>query len=349
MKKNTDYYDSLLKSFTVNSEFPLQLYSQEPAKNGYNFNGYYFSYFNTDSKVTQISSFADIKDYVVQTQDSILGTVYNLYLYPDWVVSSYTITYCDSDGSVLTGLTPETYNVTVDTYLPSYEKEGNVFSGWKIENTETYLTDKITAGTLAENIKLIAVFDMTIYGIEYVIPADLVNSTVVWTGNYTDKYSVNSGSITLPVPQIASYTFDGWYMDAAYTQIISNGILNTSVFIDNPDYADGVSVYAKFSAWPVLNGMIIKLPEFSSQELQFNEYSSQVSQNTEKVTISLDENTVYTTISWYVDGNVQNVSGRSLEIIPYNLNLGKHTVMVVIKDSYNEYHSSTVYVDIVSE
>ena len=116
-------------------------------------------------------------------------------LYAEFSIIEYTITY-QAEGITIapTKFTVESMNVE----LPSPEKKGYAFAGWKDAD-----------GNAVTDIDVSAAKDMTLYAefslVEYTITYQAEGVTIAPT-----KYTVESGNVELPSPEKKGYTFAGW-------------------------------------------------------------------------------------------------------------------------------------------
>ncbi len=138
----------------------------------------------------------------------------NLVLFADfkYIVPVYTITYCDPDGVVISGLTPATYIQSEDDIvLPTYTLEGYTFLGWKDSKGRTFTS--LPAGaygdiTLTANMQK----DAVSHQLTLVIGGEVYN-----TINFLEE----EGLETIDLPSKAGYEFSGWKT--------LSGILTTSI------------------------------------------------------------------------------------------------------------------------
>lgn len=167
-----------------------------PSRTGYTFEGWFTSL----NGITKITSDDTVRIKASQT------------LYAHWAIKTPTITFNGNNGYVIAnGEKDTTYVVKLaygDTYgqLPNAIREGYTCQGWYTSATGG---SEITSNTIVT-----ATTSDTLYA--------------HWAGNrYTVNYNANGGSVsvstqnvihgetygTLPVPERANYTFDGWYTE----------------------------------------------------------------------------------------------------------------------------------------
>lgn len=137
---------------------------------------------------------------------------------------SYAITYV-LDGGENAATNPTTYTMTQTVTLSAAVKTGHAFVGWFLDQAHTQAVSAIEQGTQGA-VTLYAHFTRNQYEIAFV---GTTRSTV--TVAYGDKIDLGEA----PVKEC--YTFDGWFLDEAYSQAMT---LDTM-----PDR--NITVYAKFT------------------------------------------------------------------------------------------------------
>jgi len=122
----------------------------------------------------------------------------------NWRPVDYTITY-NLDGGTVSQSNPPGYNVTDDAItLHNPVKAGYTFAGWSgtgISGTSTNVT--IPAGVTGDR-----VYTAKWTPVDYTISYNLDGGTV--SAANPEKYTVESGEITLANPIKGGYTFAGW-------------------------------------------------------------------------------------------------------------------------------------------
>ena len=183
-----------------------------PTRSGYIFDGWYDNAeFNGDA-VTEIAS----------------GSTGNREYWAKWTAASYTITYNLNSG---TGCSNTTYTSENTVTLCTPTRDGYIFDGWydNAELTGNTITT-ISSGSTGNReywAKWTALpYTITFNTNEGVFPVDVV---------VPENYTVDSDTISLPVPMLDGYTFNGWYDNAefngdAVTEIPSGSIGNKTYY-----------------------------------------------------------------------------------------------------------------------
>lgn len=177
---------------------------QDPSRTGYEFKGWY-----TDKGLTKEFSY---------DKSSTKG---NLVLYAKWEVIKYQLTYDLDGGALAKGKTnPTVYDAVKDVTLNAPVKAGYNFTGWKVNEEETRITNnKITKGSHTGDLHLTACWKEYAY-------------RVVWNKNAKDAAgSMSAVDLTfseeLTIPEEGytrnGYDFLGWNTSAngkgtAYTE-----------------------------------------------------------------------------------------------------------------------------------
>ena len=155
-----------------------------PSKDGYTFDGWYVGDKKWDFNL-----------------DKIKG---NTTLTAKWIPNENIITYVDYETGERfesKGKTDETIVLASNTFI----KKGYVFSGWALSpNGEVVYTNCTTIKMGAENITLYAVWQVGEYSLTLNPGNGKINDT------YPEKFTSND-KVTLPIPTLNNYTFDGWY------------------------------------------------------------------------------------------------------------------------------------------
>ena len=181
-------------------------------KDGYSFDGWYTDGAFTQ-KVTEISA--------TQTGDITLHAKFTK------VYRTFNIEYVTEGGA---HTNPATYTEGTGLTLADAAKEGYTFGGWY---TDIALTQQVTAisATQVGNITLYAKFTKN---------AETFNVTYVADGGtHTNPATYTEGTlVVLTDAEKNGYTFDGWFLDGAFTSKITM-ILSTQT--------GDITLYAKFT------------------------------------------------------------------------------------------------------
>ena len=147
----------------------------------------------------------------------------NLTLYAKWEYETYTITYLNVDG-----INPQDIKAHDPIVLPTPVKVGYTLEGWFLDQ---YYLNVFELTTMPEE-------DVTLYA--KWVPAKYVVTYETNGGSVIDSdYGVYQMEIPVPVdPTKDGYTFAGWYLDLALTEIL----------VDQPMPANAITLYAKWVA-----------------------------------------------------------------------------------------------------
>ena len=180
-----------------------------PTRTGYTFDGWYVG--NTLYKKIPAGTYGDMT------------------LKAEWTENSYQIEYALNGGK---GTKPSTQTVkyTQEVKLATgdgFSRDGYTFAGWSYNN-KTYaggsVASKLSTGNEAGTTEIVmkAVWKAN----EYTLTLDPNGGTVEnSTKPITKKFTTDSGLSSLPNPERAGYTFDGWYNgNIRYTKIIAGTI-----------------------------------------------------------------------------------------------------------------------------
>ena len=180
-----------------------------PTRTGYTFDGWYVG--NTLYKKIPAGTYGDMT------------------LKAEWTENSYQIEYALNGGK---GTKPSTQTVkyTQEVKLATgdgFSRDGYTFAGWSYNN-KTYaggsVASKLSTGNEAGTTEIVmkAVWKAN----EYTLTLDPNGGTVEnSTKPITKKFTTDSGLSSLPNPERAGYTFDGWYNGSIrYTKIIAGTI-----------------------------------------------------------------------------------------------------------------------------
>ncbi len=186
---------------------------ESPAKNGYEFAGWY-------------SDAALKKAYIFTTMPAE-----DIMLYAKWNIVTYDITY-NLDGGTNHRNNPSTYKITsADITLGTPTKTGYTFDGWYTDSACTQPITKIANGSFGD-IELFAKWTATVYTVTYNMPSGAAQSNAA-------TYTIETDLLTLTNATLKGHTFNGWYSDESYTTPVTT--------IAGGTIGD-VVLYAKFTA-----------------------------------------------------------------------------------------------------
>ncbi|XRD25310.1 InlB B-repeat-containing protein [Lysinibacillus fusiformis] len=182
----------------------------EPTKAGYTFGGWY-----TDAGRTQAYDFTSVITKATT-------------IYAKWNAQMYTVSFEVDGGS-------EIANQSVvyggKATMPQVEpkKAGYTFEGWYTDAGYTQAYD--FTSVITEAVTIYAKWNAQMYTVSFEVDggSEIANQSVVY-----------GGKATMPQvePTKAGYTFEGWYIDAGYTQ----------TYDFNSVITEAVTIYAKWNA-----------------------------------------------------------------------------------------------------
>ena len=194
-------------------------------KTGYTFDGWY-----KEAACTNIVTTLGATEYT--------GTIT---LYAKWTANKYDITYKDQGDVAFSG-THETGYPTQHTYgtettLKGATKTGYTFDGWYKEAACTNIVTTLGATEYTGTITLYAKWTANKYDITYKDQGDVAFSGTHETG-YPTQHTYGTET-TLKGATKTGYTFDGWYKEAACTNIVTT--------LGATDYTGNITLYAKWT------------------------------------------------------------------------------------------------------
>lgn len=142
------------------------------------------------------------------------GTVTtNITLTATWYLSSLTVAYDSNGGSSVTSGSSVIGGSILTAPTPP-TKSNYTFAGWSATNGGSAITFPYTHGSTS-NFTLYARWTANVYTLTY-----FYNSAT--GGNSTETATATTGgsSITLPTPTRTGYTFDAWYAESTFTNLI---------------------------------------------------------------------------------------------------------------------------------
>ena len=165
-------------------------------KAGYTFDGWYTDTALTKGPVASIP--ADSAD--------------NLTYYAKWSLNTYSVTYKETDDTVISGLTPNSYTINTDAagrVLPTPTKTGYKFGGWYANSSLTGTAVTSIPTDADGNLTYYAKFDIISYTVKF-----NANGGVVSEGSSLDDQTLEYNQTgTLPSVTRSGFQFKGWYKD----------------------------------------------------------------------------------------------------------------------------------------
>ncbi len=179
-----------------------------PTQNGYTITGWYTSDACTGTTVSSVS-------------DTATG---NKTFYAKKTANTYTITYKWSDGTTITGLTPDSYTYGQGATLANVPTEtGYTITGWYTSEACTGSTVSNVAGTATGNKTFYAKKTANTYTITY----KWSDGTTI-TGLTPDSYTYGQGAMLATLPIVTGYTVTGWYTSDACTGTTVSSVSSTA-------------------------------------------------------------------------------------------------------------------------
>ena len=134
------------------------------------------------------------------------GTSGDLHFTAMWQAKTYKLNFNANGGFVSTSYKEITFSTKVGT-IPTPEREGYIFKGWRIGGVNGEVLTNELVYTYLEDITVVAVWEEIIIP-EYDITYTLNGGEL--SGQNPIKYKSNDEDITLINPEKTGYTFKGW-------------------------------------------------------------------------------------------------------------------------------------------
>ena len=167
-----------------------------PAKDGYDFDGWFFNIELTE----EVKQLINIKD--------------NISVYAKFTEKQYTVTY-NLDGGENAPSNPTSYTITTeDITLQDPIKEGYVFEGWYAESNFITKISDIPRGSHAP-VNLYAKWKAIEYKITYVLDGGVNNSQ-------NPQKLTSSDMVRLLEPSKQGFIFKGWYSEQEFITKVEN-------------------------------------------------------------------------------------------------------------------------------
>lgn len=181
--------DSLTVLYGEYCELPV------PTKTGYTFEGWKYNGTTVNSGIWIIPNDITLK--------------------AEWTITVYNLCF-DLDGGSIDVQTPKTYTYFTETiFINNPTKKGYLFTGWKDLNTSEVITSNLTIPNHSSGDKsYIALWNALAINVTF-NPGEGTCSTS------SQSYLFGS-KVTLPVPTLNGYEFNGWWVDG-YT-IVYDGV-----------------------------------------------------------------------------------------------------------------------------
>lgn len=172
--------------------------------------------------------------YLEASEVIIDGVNYNYYKCKGKV---YTLTI-DTDGGKISGENKIYFTKYDDVQLPIPTKDHYEFSYYALSNGKRVYVPFVMRAGIEEDIIATAKYIPVLYKVNYKLNGGENN------GENIEVISIMSGSVELKDAVKADYTFEGWYLDDAFTQKV------TSISIDNLTTDENgeqiIKLFAKF-------------------------------------------------------------------------------------------------------
>ncbi len=203
----------------------------------------------------------------------------NVTVYAKFTPTVYTVTYVMNGGSTEETLV-ERYTVESNVItLPALAKSNYTFNGWFLDEA---LTEEVIEIGVADpdNITLYAKFTPNVYTVTYVMNGGTTEETLV------ENYTVEDENIALPTIAKHYYTFNGWFLDEALTEAVTE--IDTAL-------AQNVTVYAKFT--PTVYTVTYVMNGGTTEETLVENYTVE----DENIALPTIAKNYYTFNGWFLD------------------------------------------------
>ena len=237
------YYveDVFYKSSIIKADAPLTL-PQEPTKDKYEFDGWYFDNETFENKLTT--------NYFIGKQ-----ITQDYFVYAKFDRTEFTITYFDGDEAISSSILN---NVDPLEFPSEPTKPGFEFAGWYFDN-ETF-SNKLNPNyfigrKLSSDYSVFAKFIRTSFVLTYSVDGI----------DYKTDTIINNSIISFPTnPEKTGYSFDGWYFD----ENVWNKKLTSDYFVGKGIQED-TKVYARFTLDVFKLNYIVDGQVYTSQDIYY--------------------------------------------------------------------------------
>jgi len=169
---------------------------EAPAKNGYEFGGWY-----ANEELTRKYTFS-----TMPAED--------ITLYAKWDIVTYDIVYNLDGGKFVDNTYAKTYRIdSEDIILKTPTKLGYKFDGWYTDENCTEIITEITKGSYGD-LELFAKWTVIEYTITYITPDGTINNNIT-------TYTIETDLTTLTNASVKGYDFIGWFSDKDFTTAIT--------------------------------------------------------------------------------------------------------------------------------
>lgn len=159
---------------------------------------------------------------------------------------NYDFTVADIHSSYIVNNNPDSYVTGSEIFLNAPECEGFDFQGWFADSSMNEKVTSIPASSEGD-ITLYAKWYEARYLINYVLttPDVLTDTSDITNSNASSRKTTETVYLYAPTDTTGNYTFEGWFLDAEYTQPVTSIEAYT---------CEDVTVYAKWkkATFPVL-------------------------------------------------------------------------------------------------
>lgn len=165
----------------------------------------------------------------------------------DWIENrrEVTVNFDPNGGVVETGKKTAIYDTSYGV-LPIPTRDGYVFNGWMLQNTEVTSNTNVNIATAHT---LVARWKEKAYNISYDLSRETIVTDPTKGGMDYPETVVFGQAFTLPVPETPYYEFGGWYTSdgVRLTDENGEGLRNWNIPEDTTVYVDWVKKYSDYT------------------------------------------------------------------------------------------------------
>ncbi|WP_319499683.1 leucine-rich repeat protein [uncultured Draconibacterium sp.] len=162
------------------------------------------------------------------------GSYRDTTIYAKWELDVFKIDYM-LDGGINHSLNPANYTIESDDIVfEKPTKTGAVFIGWYSDEDLQNKIVQISNGSIGDR-KIYAKWELDIFNIQYQLNGgenDPINPS---------RYTIESNTIVFAAPVREGFIFEGWYINAAYSEEITS--LPQGSFGDTTIYANWIELF----------------------------------------------------------------------------------------------------------